>query len=403
MQKQTVDDKTWKKVRLDECFSIQQGKQVSKNNRIGHNQRPFLRTANVFWGKLDLAELDQMNFSTSEEAKFTLKKGDLLTCEGGDIGRTAMWNDEMDHCYYQNHLHRLRKLNESIDENFTLLYLEYAFKYARIYAGRANVTTIPNLSKSRLSELEIPLPNIKEQRHIANILTVAQKAISDQNVLLSKLIELKRSIVQQLFNHDGWKILSLENICEDVTVGVVVRPASHYVATGVPAFRSFNIKEDRINENNLVYFSQKDNETILNKSKLKKGDVLVIRTGYPGTACVVPEKYIGANCIDLVIVRPDQKLINSYFLSRFINSSFGKSQVLNEKKGLAQQHFNVGAAKRMQIPIPPLTEQKTIADSLACLDQKIEFIQAKKESYKGLFKTLLHELMSEERKINLYD
>ncbi|HID37897.1 MAG TPA: hypothetical protein EYP36_00075 [Calditrichaeota bacterium] len=82
-----------------------------------------------------------------------------LFCEGGDIGRTAIWKNEMEGIYYQNHLHRVRaKVNETEPE-FILNWMQYAFLYGKVYFGRANTATIPNLSKSRLSEFTIPKPS----------------------------------------------------------------------------------------------------------------------------------------------------------------------------------------------------------------------------------------------------
>lgn len=86
---------TWRVQRFDSLFAVQQGRQVSKKNRVGENQRPFLRTKNVFWGRLDLSELDEMHFSESDEERLTLISGDLLICEGGDIGRTGIWRGEL--------------------------------------------------------------------------------------------------------------------------------------------------------------------------------------------------------------------------------------------------------------------------------------------------------------------
>jgi type I restriction enzyme S subunit len=97
----------WSIQRVDSIFDIQQGKSVSKAHRLGDNQKPFLRTKNVFWGQFDCNELDQMHFTEAEEARLQLKTGDLLLCEGGDVGRTAIWNDQIVGCYYQNHLHTL--------------------------------------------------------------------------------------------------------------------------------------------------------------------------------------------------------------------------------------------------------------------------------------------------------
>ncbi|MFH1030399.1 MAG: restriction endonuclease subunit S [bacterium] len=170
-------------------------------------------------------------------------------CEGGDIGRTATWNDELEHCYYQNHLHRLRKLNGQIDEHFALLYLQYAFLYARLYAGRANVTTIPNLSKSRLGELEISLPTLSEQKSIAQVLTTVQEAIAGQEELVAKLKELKRGMMQYLFTHgtkgektkmteigeapESWEIVNFEDCLQKIKIGKVKQiPLKNYKSVG---------------------------------------------------------------------------------------------------------------------------------------------------------------------------
>jgi hypothetical protein len=72
----------WSFVRVDEIFEIKQGKQVSQKTRDGNNQKSFLRTKNVFWNRLDLSELDQMNFTESEEKRLKLEYGDLLLCKG---------------------------------------------------------------------------------------------------------------------------------------------------------------------------------------------------------------------------------------------------------------------------------------------------------------------------------
>ena len=98
----------WRVDRFDSLFDVQQGRQVSKGNRIGDNQLPFLRTKNVFWNRVDLVDLDQMHFSETDEKRLALKPDDLLICEGGDIGRTAIWRGAVSRCYYQNHLHRAR-------------------------------------------------------------------------------------------------------------------------------------------------------------------------------------------------------------------------------------------------------------------------------------------------------
>jgi len=144
-------------------------------------------------------------------------------------------------------------------------------------------------------------------------------------------------------------------------------------------------------------------DTKLAKSKLRTGDVLVVRTGYPGTACVVPKEYDDSNCIDLVIVRPNAEVVRSGFLSRFFNAPAGKSQAVASKHGLAQQHLNVSAVKRTLVPVPSLEEQDEIDSTLAAVQQKITLISAKKETLTDLFHTLLHQLMTARIRVHNLD
>jgi type I restriction enzyme S subunit len=164
-----------------------------------------------------------------------------------------------------------------------------------------------------------------------------------------------------------------------------------------------NIREDSLETDELVYFSQEANDTILTKSKLRTGDVLIVRTGYPGTSCIVPEEYDGANCIDLVIARPRFEAVESGFLSRFFNSDAGKRQVFSAKHGLAQQHLNVGAVKRTSIPVPPLGEQREIADALSAIDRKLGLHTKERAALNALFRTLLHQLMTARIRVNDVD
>ena len=191
---------SWTVRRFDSLFAIQQGKQVSKKTRGGDNVRPFLRTKNVLWGRLDLTELDAMHFSASDVQRLALKRDDLLICEGGDIGRTAIWDGEMADCYYQNHLHRARAIDPSeVDPLFVLYWLWYAFRIGRVYFGRGNETTIPNLSKSSLGELPVPLPpTVADQRAMASVLASIDRKIDllrDETILLTELFD---ALLQQL-------------------------------------------------------------------------------------------------------------------------------------------------------------------------------------------------------------
>ncbi|WP_200627597.1 restriction endonuclease subunit S [Pseudomonas sp. LAM2023] len=169
---------------------------------------------------------------------------------------------------------------------------------------------------------------------------------------------------------NDWREVRLEDVCERITVGHVGSMANEYVSEGVPFLRSQNITPFKVDLRDVKYITSEFNEK-LKKSALKPGDVAVVRTGYPGTAAVIPRALMVSNCSDLVIIRPGEE-IDSWFLSCLFNSVWGKSMVAGNLVGVAQQHFNVGAAKNLRIRLPPIQIQQTIASILRNYDDLIE-------------------------------
>jgi len=165
---------------------------------------------------------------------------------------------------------------------------------------------------------------------------------------------------------EEWETRPCSEVSERIMVGIVIRPTQYYVNNGVPAFRSANIREDGINDLDLVFISDESN-AVLAKSQTRTGDVLTVRTGYPGTSAVVHSRHEGCNCIDILITRPSKKL-DSDWLAIWINSPFGKEQVLRNQGGLAQKHFNVGDMRNLVVALPPLPEQRAIATALSDVD-----------------------------------
>src|SRR5690606_29658706 len=143
----------------------------------------------------------------------------------------------------------------------------------------------------------------------------------------------------------------------ELTVGFVGTMTNEYVEDGIPFLRSKNIAPFSINYDDLKFISDRFHKKI-KKSTLHTGDVVIVRTGKPGTACVIPPKLNNSNCSDLVIVRPGPKLDSHYF-SYFMNS-LGGNHVSAHLVGAVQQHFNVKSAKDMLLTLPPLPEQKAI-------------------------------------------
>lgn len=156
---------SWEWVRVGAIFDHNTGKAMNSSakssNKLG-SVKKFITTSNVYWNRLDLTTVKEMFFSDDELERCTVKKGDLLMCEGGAyFGRTAIWNLDFDICF-QNHVHRLRSYKD-----LDLMFYYYVFYFYRnMNMMKSKGTAMPGLSSATLHEMVVPLPPLEEQQRI---------------------------------------------------------------------------------------------------------------------------------------------------------------------------------------------------------------------------------------------
>ena len=154
----------WEWTTFPTVAHVELGKTLDKVKNTG-TYYPYLRSVNVQWGYVDLSDVKEMKFEPEEIERYTIKKNDLLICEGGDVGRCCVWNKN-ESILYQNAIHRVRFYN-SINCNFYMyfmMYLEAKGTLKRI----SNGVTIKHLTNTVLSNITIPLPPLAEQERIVN-------------------------------------------------------------------------------------------------------------------------------------------------------------------------------------------------------------------------------------------
>jgi len=190
-------------------------------------------------------------------------------------------------------------------------------------------------------------------------------------------------------NEKGWKRMRGTQISKMITVGVVIKPASYYVNKGIPALRSQNVKPNYFDLNKLVYFTEEVNDFSLSKSKLKLNDIVVVRTGQPGTAAYIKDAQVGYNCIDLIIIRPDLEIIHPEYLCWFFNSEGGRDIVLGTQRGQIQKHFNIGEVKKCSIPIPPIDNQLSFVKKINSIETQKQITRQSLQKSEELFQSLL--------------
>jgi type I restriction enzyme, S subunit len=189
------------------------------------------------------------------------------------------------------------------------------------------------------------------------------------NLGTSKRKSVKVWRVLGLSRFNEWPDVALGDVAADITVGHVGPMATEYKTSGVPFLRSQNVEPFSLKLEDVKFISAEFHGKLA-KSSLAPGDVVIVRTGKPGAAAVIPQTLPIANCSDLVIVRPG-KLLDSRFIAYYVNSA-AVHHVSAHLVGAVQQHFNVGSARSLKLRLPPVEEQRAISSVLGSLDDKID-------------------------------
>ncbi len=167
-----------------------------------------------------------------------------------------------------------------------------------------------------------------------------------------------------------WKVCTLSDVTEKIMVGIASAATHAYCSSGIPMLRNLNIRPGYIDEQDVLQIDSEYELAHRNK-RLKTGDVLVVRTGYPGVSAVVPEKYDGAQCFTSLIVRPKKAELSAEYFCQYMNSAFGERLSAAAEAGGAQKNLNAGELEKLQLQLPTIQEQQRIAEILSAWDQAI--------------------------------
>ena len=389
-------NETWTWRPLGELFEIGAGKTMSAAARNGPDKTPFLRTSNVFWDQIDLSTVDEMAIPEHELSKKLLQPGDLLVCEGGEIGRAAIWNGEVKIMSFQNHLHRLRPIVEGVEPHFYVYFLQSAFTQLGIFEGAGNKTTIPNLSRGRLAELEVPQPEIDEQLAIVATLSRIREAIKIQEQSVALAQDLKRTTMYMLFTRGLKNEPQKETEIGPMPESWELIPCDQIFKLTSGKKRPSNLSDLPNNEKPFPVLGGNGVMGFADKWYLDDPKILVIgRVGeYCGAVHIASGKtWITDNA--LYVKEWHNEDADLEFVGAFL-SHFD----LNRFKRLSGQPLiTQGMINEHSIPLPETIEQREIVTILDTIDRKIDLHQRKRAVLDDLFKALLHKLMTGESRV----
>ena len=193
------NDKKWECKRFSDITTSRLGKMLDTKHQTGTCQYPYLANFNVQWFRFELNNLNEMDFDEKEQVEFCLKDGDLLVCEGGEIGRCAVWHSQIKKCFFQKALHRVRCNQKIILPD----YLSWWFKYNCDNGGFSVIegakATISHLTGAKMKVLNVVVPPIELQEQFVVFLRETDKSKLAVQKSLDELETLKKSLMQEYF------------------------------------------------------------------------------------------------------------------------------------------------------------------------------------------------------------
>jgi type I restriction enzyme S subunit len=334
----------------------------------------------------------------------------LLVCEGGEIGRAAIWNGESAKVSFQNHLHRLRPLTTDTEPRFYVYFLQCGFTQLGIFEGAGNKTTIPNLSRNRLAALGVPHPHPDEQKAISRALAHVRTAARLNRRSIEQAIDLRRSVMQTIFTKGvrgepqkqtsigavpaSWNVIAIGSVATCTQYGLSVRgqPSGAY-----PILRMNCQIDGKVRYRDLQYVDL-DTETF-EAFRLRRGDLLFNRTNsieLVGRMAIVEEELEAVFASYLVRVSVDAEKCLPAFLNYFMNWPATQLEIKKlASRAVGQANINASKLRTVSFPLPPtIEEQLEVVTVLEAIDRKIDLHRRKAASLDELFKALLHKLMT---------
>ncbi|MDC2357017.1 restriction endonuclease subunit S [Bacteroides ovatus] len=393
----------WEWCRLNEIAESSLGKTLDKSRNTG-KVYPYLCAINVKWNDFDLSVVKTIKLEDNEKERYQVLKGDLLICEGGDVGRSAIW-DSNEPIYYQNALHRVRFFDNIVADFY--LYLIWCYKNYNWIDDICNGVTIKHFTQDKINALYFPLPPVAEQQRIvaeikrwfalidqieqgkSNLQTTIRQAKSKildlaihgklvpQDPNDEPAIELLKRINPNFTPCDnghyqnlpaGWAMCKLSDLCR-IENGFAFS-SNDYKPQGIPLVRISNIIHNTIDITDCVYIEGITD----NKFKISKGDLLIAMSGattgkmgvYPFDETAYLNQRVG-----------NIKILNKSSLSPVYRNTYMQSKVdeiLKIAYGGAQPNISASVIGNFDFPLPPYKEQIRIIETVQRIFDQLDVI-----------------------------
>lgn len=390
----------WVQVKLADVASTQLGRMLSARRETGAYARSYLRNRDVQWGHINVSDLPVMDFRPEDAARFRLASGDVLVCEGGEVGRAAIWKNQLPECYFQKAIHRVRT-SEALSPEF-LRYLLEDYARTRAFAHFTSGSTLAHLPQEDLRNLPVNLPPRAEQERIVAALEEQFSRLDAGVAALQRaqrgLAALNNAIIMAAVPETyprRWQRTTVDQAGE-VMLGRQRSPKYHHGPKMRLYLRVANVFEDRIDSNDVKSMHFKDAEFA--RFRLYPNDIL-LNEGQSPHLLGRPAMYRGdppdvAFTNSLLRFRAGPAVLPDWALLVFRRHLHAKRFMRESQITTNIAHLSAGRFKTIEFPIPPKDEQARIVTSVEAQLSGIVRIGAEIDTQQALASALRSSILS---------
>lgn len=384
-------------------FESQLGKMLQPEKKQNSDvQVPYHKAVSVQWESVAVEAPESMWASPTEIDTYRIKQGDLLICEGGDVGRSAIFDGEdSEPIIIQNSIHRVRP--KSGNQNAILLRLMQACRHSGWFDVLCSKATIVHFTAEKLGDLAFPLAPPEEQRAIAAHLDRETARIDALVAKKTRFIELLREKRQALITHavtkgldpnvkmkdsgvewlgevpEGWEIKSVRHVL--AAIGDVDHFMPESVDNGVPYLMTGDLKDflSNVSLQDCKQVSHGDYFRLSRRIKSSKGDIVMARYATIGTLMYVDvdvDFLVSYSCVTL---KPDLSKMSGLYLFHYMKSTAFHEGIKNQINTNTQDNVGIKDLQSVKIAVPPIEEQAAIAAFLDFETTKLDALKNKIE------------------------
>ena len=403
---------SWHMVRIGDVGDVITGRTPrTKRPEFYGGDYNLISPADLDNGKYVITAHKKLTLIGFDECRALPKDTVLVGCIG-NVGKLGMIFDERSATNQQINAIICNKNN---DPHF----IYYCFHNNRSRLEQAaDKTTLPILNKTNFENFEIAVPPLVEQRKIAGLLGVVQRAIEQQEQLLQQTMELKKTLLHQLFTQglrgepqketeighvpESWEVMPLGNYLTEAQYGLSIKGTE---SGRYALLRMTNQQQGYISGDNLQFVAL--TQAQFERFRVERQDILFNRTNsleLVGRTAIfdIEEDFVFASY--LIRLRTDAARLRPYFLNHYFNSDETQVRLkLIATRAVSQSNISATRLRSFVIPLPSPQEQDEIVAKIDCLDKKLSMHARKKLLLEELFRTLLHQLMTAQIRVNELD